>query len=519
MKRLLTTYFLSLILLNTLFAQDVRIVESLSFFSKILGQEVKYSICLPQDYFTVNHSYPVVYLLHGLGDDETSWLEYGQISQIADKAVQEKAIVPMIYVMPQGFRSYYVNDFSGAFRYQDMFIQELIPFIDNKYHTIADRQHRATMGYSMGGFGTLILPMKNPEVFGSCVPLSISIRTDQQYMKEDSTGWNQQWGRIFGGIGKIGNDRITDYYRHNNPFQIFSQEDLSKLSGLKIFIANGDDEQTLCRSNEELHILLRDKKFSHEFRITNGGHEFAFWRSCLPNGLNFLSDVFESKPYRGDIQLNSAVSRLPFKQMLKLTVGNESVNAFVPAEYETTCRLYPVIYLAGNFSESQQFAIAGLVNQKIQRDEVCPMLVVFISAKDLGQFKTNLPVFEDKLRIRKGFRFRALAGFQDEAIQTFATIMNTEQFSSCILSDGFLANDSISNLISELKPKTLEHTAIFIDAPDKGNFYRGNGNAHILLHDKDIRHEYRVREGIGGFEWFLTGLPEINVFISNKFHQ
>jgi len=500
-------------------AQDIRIMESLSFFSKILGQEVKYSICLPEDYFKENRSYPVVYLLHGLGDDETSWLEYGQINRIADKAVREKTIIPMIYLMPQGFRSYYTNEFAGKFRYQDMFIQELIPYIDTHYRTIADREHRATMGYSMGGFGALILPLKNPEVFGTTVPLSISIRTDQQYMKEDSAGWNQQWGRIFGGIGAGGTDRITDYYRQNNPFQIFSQNDLLKLSGLKIYIANGDEEQTLCRSNEELHILLRDKNYSHEFRVLKGGHEFSFWRSCLPNALNFISDAFESKPFRGDNRMNATESRLPEKQMLILNVSNELIQAFVPAEYETSSRLYPVLYLAGNFTETQQNRIAKLINQKIESDEICPMLVVFLTAKTLDQFKQELPELEVRLRIRKGYRFRALAGFQEQAFRTFTTVVNQEQFSSCILTDGFLSKDSVSNLISELKPKALEHTAIFIDAPDKSKYYEGNGNTHMLLRDKDIRHEYRVREGVGGFGWFLTGLPEISVFVSNKFNQ
>ena len=519
MKKFFTTYFVLLIFLNTLMAQDVRIMESLSFFSKILGQEVKYSIYLPQDYFREKNSYPVVYLLHGLGDDETSWLEYGQISQIVDKAVQEKAVIPMIFVMPQGFRSYYMNDFAGTFRYQDMFIQELIPLIDNQYRTIADREHRATMGYSMGGFGALILPLKNPEVFGTTVPLSISIRTDQQYMKEDSAGWNQQWGRIFGGMGTSGNDRITDYYRQNNPFRIFSQNDLLKLSGLKIYIANGDEEQTLCRSNEELHILLRNKNYSHEFRVLKGGHEFSFWRSCLPNALNFISDAFDLKPYRGDIRLNTVETNLPEKQMLKLNVRNEMVQAFMPADYETSSRLYPVLYLAGNFTEAQQNRVAKLINQKIESDEICPMLVVFLTAKSFDQFTQELPELEVKLRIRKGYRFRALAGYQETALRTFATVLNQEQFSSCIMADGFLAHDSILNLISEIKPKALEHTAIFIDAPDKSKYYEGNGNTHILLRDKDIRHQYRVREGAGGFDWFLAGLPEICVFVSNKFHQ
>ena len=75
----------------------------------------------------------------------------------------------MIFVMPQGFRSYYTNDFAGTFRYQDMFIQELIPLIDNQYRTIADREHRATMGYSMGGRITAYLALNDPQRIRSAI--------------------------------------------------------------------------------------------------------------------------------------------------------------------------------------------------------------------------------------------------------------------------------------------------------------------------------------------------------------
>src|SRR5687767_8641711 len=77
-----------------------RIMEGLTMTSTILGQEIKFSIVLPTGYFKGSKNYPVVYLLHGLGDDESSWLEYGRISQIADEAIGAKQIVPMIFVMP-----------------------------------------------------------------------------------------------------------------------------------------------------------------------------------------------------------------------------------------------------------------------------------------------------------------------------------------------------------------------------------------------------------------------------------
>lgn len=161
--------------------------------SKILGQEVKYSIILPENYQTKKERYPVVYLLHGLGDNESSWLEYGRASQIIDGATNRGDIIPMIYVMPQGFRNYYVNDYTGKFLYEDMFIKEFVPFIDKHYRTIPDKKHR-NPGLSDGGFGALILPLRNPDVFTVSVPLSISVRTDQQYMTEDASGWDDQWG-------------------------------------------------------------------------------------------------------------------------------------------------------------------------------------------------------------------------------------------------------------------------------------------------------------------------------------
>ncbi|HNC31546.1 MAG TPA: alpha/beta hydrolase-fold protein, partial [Cyclobacteriaceae bacterium] len=161
-------------------------MESLFMNSKILSQDVNYSIILPADYYTSGKRYPVVYLLHGLGDNESSWLEYGQVSQVADAAVKNKEIIPMIYVMPAGYRNYYVNDYAGKFLYEDMFIKEFVPFIDSQYRTLADKSHRATLGYSMGGFGTLVLPLRNPDVFTVSVPLSISVRTDSQYMSEDA---------------------------------------------------------------------------------------------------------------------------------------------------------------------------------------------------------------------------------------------------------------------------------------------------------------------------------------------
>jgi enterochelin esterase-like enzyme len=520
MKKLLLILPLLLLSISS-FSMDneVRVMESLSMYSKILGQEIKYSISLPKDYFKGSRSYPVVYLLHGLGDDETSWLEYGTITRLSDKYVKEKEIVPMIFVMPQGFRTYYVNDYAGTFRYQDMFVKEFIPYIDSCYRTIADKQHRAAMGYSMGGFGALILPLKNPDIFAVSVPLSISIRTDDQYMNENAREWDEQWGRLFGGVGTTGKDRITDYYMQNNPFYIFAGKDLSELSELKIYIDNGDDENTLCRSNEELHILLSNIGFPHEFRVRDGGHTFQYWRSAIPNAFRFISDAFESKPYRGDVVTKPATAHISDQQFRSLIINNKATFAFVPEDYENSTRLYPVIYFAGAFTKAQCQSVAGFINRETENNNICPMLVVFIPEISAGETKATISLIEEKLRIRKGYRFRVLAGYQNEALNVLSSAINEEQFTGCILSDGFIPKESISKLLSGVNPANLKSTSLFIDAPDNGTFYEANGNVHMILRDKEIQHEYRVREGKGGFEWYMAGLPEILSYSSKRFHK
>jgi len=520
MKRITLLWFISLFLIcNSFAASGLRIMESMIMPSRILKQDVHFSVCLPANYYTVKQSFPVVYLLHGLGDNESSWLEYGKISQYADKAVKDGDASPMIFVMPEGFRTYYVNDYKGSFLYQDMFVKELVPYIDSLFRTVADRQHRAVMGYSMGGFGAMILHLKHPDVFGTAVPLSISVRTDEQYITEDASGWDDQWGRLFGEPGFTGTDRITDYYRQNSPFHVLAGMTAAEIKKLNIYIDNGDKEQTLCRSNEELHILMRNLNIPHEFRVRDGGHSFQYWCSALPNALRFISDGFNGKPYRGDKMAITKTSQLPEKQMLKLTINNKQAFAFVPVEYEKTNRFYPVIYVAGNFSDSHRKAIATTVNNEIENNGVSPMLIVFLPSNTVKELKSALPELEEKLRIRKGYRFRALAGYQDLATDVCNFVIDQEQFSTCILADAYLLKESFLSEATDMKKKTLERTSFFIAAPDKGKYYEGNGNAHMLLRDNEMQHEYRVKEGDGGFSWFLAAWPEIITYTAKRFHK
>lgn len=521
MKNLITILILLLLLGPDSSCSGIqpRIFESLSMESSILGQELKYSIILPENYYESAQRYPVVYLLHGLGDDETSWMEYGRVNQVADRAVQDGEIVPMIFVIPQGFRNYYVNDYAGTFPYQDMFIRELIPFIDSSYRTKAEGRFRATLGYSMGGFGALAIPLKNPDHFSACVPLSISIRTDEQYMVEDASEWNDQWGRLFGGTGTTGEARITGYYKQNCPFHIIARADRTEVENLRIYIDNGDDEQTLAFSNEELHILLRDKQIPHEFRVRNGGHSFSYWREALPNGLRFISDAFENKPYRGDIKEERLRGTDPCKELRPVKINGTSFDLCLPEEYPQTTRLYPVIFVLGDLTTREKEWMSGYTRGLTAAGEIPPLMLAFISSDEKQLMDDIIPELEKEYRLRKGYRFRALIGFESGGSAALNYALTPETFTSCALIDASVDYETFRKSFQSAGAGSLQRTWFYISYPDKGMDYAANGRIHMDFRATGLYHEYRVREGSGGFEWAKKDIREILIFSSSKIHR
>lgn len=249
------------------------------------GKEVSFNILFPQDYRdNAEGRYPVVYMLKGYGETGKDWSSW--ISHI--KMLEANDLQPMIYIFPECYNTYYCNSYDGLDPYMDMIIEDLVPFVDKTFKTIADREHRAVMGYSMGGFGAMALALKHPETFSMSVPLSMSFRTDEQYMSESSGGWDNQWGSIFGGKGQIGEGRLTDYYKSHCPFYQFTPENKEKLSQVKWFFHCGDDEEQLLIANDNLHVQLREYGYEHEFRISDGGHSGDYWRTAARETLRWI---------------------------------------------------------------------------------------------------------------------------------------------------------------------------------------------------------------------------------------
>ena len=262
--------------------------EGLSLDSKILNKAVRYTIYLPFDYESSHRFYPAVYLLHGYTDNDTGWLQFGEAHLIADEAINNRTIPPMLLIMPDGGVSFYINNHDGAVRYDDFFTQEFIPFIESKYRVRAERQYRGIAGLSMGGYGSLIHALRHPEMFAACAALSPAILMDEEVVTEPR--WKEVYGPVFGGSFN-GKERLTDHLKSYSPIHIVRNCAPDRFKDLKLYIDCGDDD-FLATGNAAFHMTWRDLKIAHEFRMRDGGHTWSYWRTGLPDALKFIGASF-----------------------------------------------------------------------------------------------------------------------------------------------------------------------------------------------------------------------------------
>jgi len=193
MKSILT-FCILLFLSFPIFSQTGNVKESLKYESKLMGGPIEYSIYLPAGYETSNRSYPVLYLLHGYSDDQTGWVQFGEVARIADKGIENGDFPPVIIVMPNGKVSWYCNDYKMANPWEDMFVKEFIPAIEKTYRIRPKKEFRAISGLSMGGYGSLMLAMRNPDLFSTCVAFSSGTFTDEEIVAMPDNNYNMFFG-------------------------------------------------------------------------------------------------------------------------------------------------------------------------------------------------------------------------------------------------------------------------------------------------------------------------------------
>ena len=285
MKNLFLSVFI--FWLSSIYSQSGVVMDNLYLDSKILNGERKYAVYLPPDYQTSKRDYPVLYLLHGAGDDQTGWVQFGEVLHLADKSIKSGKATPMVIVMPdaQTGQKGYFNSLDKKWNYEDFFFQEFIPFIEKKYRIKPAKRFRAIAGLSMGGGGSFIYALRHPEIFSSSCPLSGdmgSLSYDDFYQKniEKLTNYSREY--------------IYNYYSNHNALSLIKNQTNEKLRSVSWYLDCGDDD-FLYEGNSMVHIALKKRDITHEYRVRDGAHNWTYWRNALPSVLMFVSETFHQK--------------------------------------------------------------------------------------------------------------------------------------------------------------------------------------------------------------------------------
>ncbi|MGC0771357.1 MAG: alpha/beta hydrolase family protein [Candidatus Acidiferrum sp.] len=279
---------------NVLWAPSARATgraECVSLPSKILRRDVPYCVLLPSSYDAEKtRHYPILYLLHGLGDNEQMLVHSGGLNLVEDLWEQHQ-LGEFLIVTPAGGASFYINSRDGRYRYEDFFLREFIPGVEKRYRAQTARKSRGIAGISMGGYGALHIAFRHPQLFAAVGALSAALIEN---LPNISTQNSRQLGglRVLGGA--FGSPFDPAFWKQNDPVAIART---ANLAGLKIYFDCGsDDDYGFDAGAESLDKLLTSHHIRHEFHLYPGGHNWSYFAEHLPALLQFQFHALESAP-------------------------------------------------------------------------------------------------------------------------------------------------------------------------------------------------------------------------------
>jgi enterochelin esterase-like enzyme len=216
-------------------------METVEYDSKTVGAKRKMVIYLPPGY-KKDAKYPVFYLLHGAGDDETGWQKKGSADVILDNLYADKKLVPMIVVMPNGFARPPGTTGRSNSAFEDDLLKDIIPYVESHYPVQADSEHRALAGLSMGAGQSVRIGLKHLDTFA--------------------------WiGAFSGGGGASSANLISDPEAARKQLRL-------------LWVSCGDKDR-LMDGSKAFHASLEEKKVPHVWHVDSGGHEWPVWKNDL----------------------------------------------------------------------------------------------------------------------------------------------------------------------------------------------------------------------------------------------
>ncbi len=235
------------------------------------GQKRSLWIYLPPTYDSPvnrNKHYPVIYLLHGSPGASIDWFKGGKADQSTDELTTLGRIQDTILVLPdgngrRGATSEWANSGDGKQRIEDYMVDEVVPYVDQKYRTISDPDYRAIGGLSMGGFGATNIAIHHPDRFGFVISLG-------GYYRVEGTIWGQD----------------TTYKLLNSPTYTLKKE--ARAQKLRMYIGAATQDQPYYNYAKSFVEELKQLKIPHTFDVETGRHSWKVWQVQFAKSLLWL---------------------------------------------------------------------------------------------------------------------------------------------------------------------------------------------------------------------------------------
>lgn len=244
-------------------------VDTVMVYASKMKNEVKVVIVTPT--LKKFKRVPVLYLLHGYGDDAKGWISNVDLSQLADR-------YEIMFVCPDGRKSWYWDSpLDPSSQYETFISKELISYVDSRYPSASNRGGRAITGLSMGGHGALWNAFRHTDVFGAAGSMSGGV---------DIRPFPHNWE-----MKKQLGERDANLQRWNN-YTVINQLDNLKDGQLAIAFECGYDD-FFFEVNNNLHQALLDRKIGHDYTVRPGKHHWPYWRNAIHYQVLFFSHYFE----------------------------------------------------------------------------------------------------------------------------------------------------------------------------------------------------------------------------------
>ena len=243
--------------------------------SKSMNKDISSIIIKPAGYSLKSNNYPVLYLLHGAGDDYTSWTS--NVPSLQKYANEYNILI----VCPDGGSTswYFDSPIDDQIKYETYISKELVDVIDNKYKTIPEKAARAITGLSMGGHGAFYLAFKHPDIWGAAGSMSGGLD-----IRSFPNGWD-----LPKRLGSYSDHKA--FWEENTVINLVYK---IKANDLKLIFDCGIND-FFYDANKRLHEKLVERNIPHDYIERPGNHTWDYWANSIKYQLLFFSDYFDSQ--------------------------------------------------------------------------------------------------------------------------------------------------------------------------------------------------------------------------------